>query len=89
MVKFAKAYAIKNGPVCLEMRTYRYHGHSMSDPGVTYRQKAEIDEYRKSKDPIQLMRNMILEHKVLSEDDIKVRSLIMLKLISSFKLANR
>ena len=44
----------------------------MSDPGVTYRQKAEIDEYRKSKDPIQLVKGMILEHKVLSEDDIKV-----------------
>jgi len=71
ITKFAKEYSIKEGPICLEMKTYRYHGHSMSDPGVTYRNKQEIDEYRKNKDPIALVKHLIVENKVASEDDLK------------------
>lgn len=41
-VKFAKQFAIENGPVFLNAKTYRYHGHSMSDPGITYRQRDEV-----------------------------------------------
>lgn len=34
--KFAREYALNNGPILIEAATYRYHGHSMSDPGTRY-----------------------------------------------------
>ena len=71
MSRFAKAYAIENGPIVMNLRTYRYHGHSMSDPGTTYRTKDEVQGIRKSKDPILFLKNMIFEHEVLSEKEVK------------------
>jgi pyruvate dehydrogenase E1 component alpha subunit len=44
----------------VEIRTYRYRGHSVADPDNTYRAKAEIEEYRKTKDPIQVFQNLLL-----------------------------
>ena len=44
----------------------------MSDPGVTYRKKEEIDAYRKTKDCIALVKQLIIDNKVATEDDLKV-----------------
>lgn len=58
-----------NGPVILEMDTYRYRGHSMSDP-ATYRSKEEVN-CKKEQDPIDSLRSYILDKKVASEAEIK------------------
>ena len=68
-MKFAKKWCVDgNGPICIEFLTYRYHGHSMSDPGVTYRTREEINEVRKNRDPIEIVRKMLLENKWAEED---------------------
>ena len=59
------------GPVLLEMETYRYRGHSMSDP-AKYRSKDEVEEWRGKHDPIDRLRELILKEKVLSEDGFKL-----------------
>ena len=58
-------------PTLLEVRTYRFMGHSMSDAvSGTYRTKAELDEYMK-RDPIMLLRMHMQEAGELSEDDLR------------------
>eukprot|EP00343_Euplotes_focardii_P009072 CAMPEP_0205828642 /NCGR_PEP_ID=MMETSP0206-20130828/35768_1 /ASSEMBLY_ACC=CAM_ASM_000279 /TAXON_ID=36767 /ORGANISM="Euplotes focardii, Strain TN1" /LENGTH=343 /DNA_ID=CAMNT_0053130669 /DNA_START=151 /DNA_END=1182 /DNA_ORIENTATION=+ len=70
--KFGKQYCNDgNGPLFFELLTYRYHGHSMSDPGVTYRTREEVNDYRKTQDPILLVKNWILEHSIATEKDLK------------------
>ena len=54
-------------PSILEIRTYRYRGHSVSDPDTTYRRKAEVEEYRRTKDPIQVFQNLLMAEGVLDE----------------------
>ncbi len=58
-----------NGPVILELDTYRYRGHSMSDP-ATYRSKEEVN-CKKEADPIDSLRTYIFDNKVATEDEIK------------------
>ena len=58
-----------NGPSLLEMKTYRYRGHSMSD-AQKYRTKEEVNEYRKI-DPITQVKDAIIHNNYASEDDIK------------------
>jgi pyruvate dehydrogenase E1 component alpha subunit len=58
------------GPVILEMKTYRYRGHSMSDP-ARYRTKEEVDIY-KNKDPLSDVKNIILINKYAKEEDLKL-----------------
>ena len=66
-VEFARS---GNGPYILEMMTYRYRGHSMSDP-AKYRSKDEVDKFRTGRDPIEQVRTRILEQKIASEDELK------------------
>ena len=58
------------GPVILEMKTYRYRGHSMSDPGK-YRTREEIDDIRKRRDPIEHVAKLIEDRGWANEDDLK------------------
>jgi pyruvate dehydrogenase E1 component alpha subunit len=59
------------GPYILEMLTYRYRGHSMSDP-AKYRTKDEVARMREEHDPIEQVRRRLLESWKLSEDELKV-----------------
>jgi len=58
------------GPMILEMKTYRYRGHSMSDP-AKYRSKEEVQKMRKESDPIDNLRHTIIEGGFATEDQLK------------------
>ncbi|MCF8258087.1 MAG: pyruvate dehydrogenase (acetyl-transferring) E1 component subunit alpha [Flavobacteriales bacterium] len=58
-----------DGPTLLEMKTYRYKGHSMSDP-AKYRTKEEVEEYR-NQDPIQVVLNHIREKKYATDAELE------------------
>lgn len=58
------------GPVLLEMDTYRYRGHGMSDP-AKYRTKEEVEDWKDNRDPIDTLRVRLLQDKLASEDDLK------------------
>ena len=69
-----------NGPYILEMQTYRYRGHSMSDP-AKYRSKEEVQKMREEHDPIEQVRARLLRNGDATEDDLKrvdaqVRSIV-------------
>jgi len=59
-----------NGPMILEFSTYRYRGHSMSDPGK-YRTKEEVEEMREHHDPIDTIRKALTDTGKFSEDQFK------------------
>ncbi len=59
-----------NGPIILEMLTYRYRGHSMSDP-AKYRPKEEVDKVRTEHDPIEQVRQRLIANKWATEEGLK------------------
>lgn len=74
-VRAAADYATKwcrkgEGPIILEMQTYRYRGHSMSDP-AKYRSKDEVQKMRSENDPIEQVKGRLIEKNWASEDELK------------------
>jgi pyruvate dehydrogenase E1 component alpha subunit len=59
-----------NGPHVMEMKTYRYRGHSMSDP-AKYRTKEEVSAVRKESDPLDNLRAHLLDNKLVDEAKLK------------------
>ncbi len=57
----------KHKPAVVEIMTYRYRGHSVADPDNTYRDKAEVQEYQNTKDPLNLCRAVFLQEKTLTD----------------------
>lgn len=64
-----------DGPTLLEIKTYRYKGHSMSDP-AKYRTKEELEEY-KEKDPIEYVLRVIRENNLATEEEIEAVNLFV------------
>ncbi|KAL2650146.1 hypothetical protein R1flu_018274 [Riccia fluitans] len=71
-VQYAKEHCLAGkGPIVIECDTYRYHGHSMSDPGSTYRSRDEIQTFRQERDPIERVSKIINKEGIASADDLK------------------
>ena len=70
-VRFAKAHALEHGPIVMEMDTYRYHGHSMSDPGITYRNRDEVAGVRKTRDPVERAKRYLLDLELATAAELK------------------
>jgi pyruvate dehydrogenase E1 component alpha subunit len=66
----AVAHARDKGPTILEALTYRYRGHSMSDP-AKYRSRQEVQEVRTERDPIDRLRKTMLDRAAADEDALK------------------
>lgn len=75
-VREASRFAVEHcrsgkGPILLETATYRYSGHSMSDPGTSYRTRDEIQEVRQTRDPISSFKDKILNASLVTADQLK------------------
>lgn len=71
-MRFVKDYCANgNGPMYVEMMTYRYHGHSMSDPGTTYRNREEIAMTRSTRDPLEFIKKTIVDAGFSDAEELK------------------
>jgi pyruvate dehydrogenase E1 component alpha subunit len=70
-ISWAKDYALKHGPLVMELDTYRYHGHSMSDPGSTYRTRDEISAMRTQRDPLEQVRRVLVDNNLVDASELK------------------
>merc|ERR1719414_772715 len=75
-VREATKYALamckqQKGPLVYEMATYRYSGHSMSDPGTSYRTREEVQEVRQTRDPILGFKEKIVAAGLTDADELK------------------
>lgn len=71
-IQYGKKYCKEgNGPLVYEYVTYRYGGHSMSDPGTTYRTREEIQRMRSTNDPIAGLKQKLLDWEVVTEEELK------------------
>jgi pyruvate dehydrogenase E1 component alpha subunit len=69
------------GPYILEMKTYRYRGHSMSDP-AKYRTREEVQKMKAERDPIDHIRDMLVSGKHSTEDELKAIDKEVKKIVS-------
>ena len=75
------------GPYYLEIKTYRYKGHSVSDP-ANYRSKDEVNEY-KDRDPVKQLENKLLTEKIATEEEVKaIKDLIKAEIAEAVKFAD-
>ncbi len=70
-VKAAAHCRAGKGPYILEIKTYRYRGHSMSDP-AKYRTREEVQKMRAQRDPIESIRSLLVSEKFSTEEEIKI-----------------
>jgi pyruvate dehydrogenase E1 component alpha subunit len=85
---FASDYARSGaGPIIVEVKTYRFRGHSMSDP-AKYRTKEEVEQY-KGRDPLTDVRSIITDNKYASEEELKaIEKKVKLKIAEVEEFAN-
>ena len=72
-----------NGPMYVEMMTYRYHGHSMSDPGTTYRNREEIALTRSTRDPIEFVKKTLIDAGFADAEQLKETEKAIRKFVAS------
>ncbi|KAJ3212592.1 alpha subunit of pyruvate dehydrogenase [Clydaea vesicula] len=70
--EYGRNWCLDNkGPLVMEMSTYRYAGHSMSDPGTTYRTREEIQQMRTTSDPLTQFNDLLTEKGCASKEELR------------------
>merc|ERR1711887_480175 len=73
----------KKGPLVFEISTYRYHGHSMSDPGTSYRTRDEVQEVRQTRDPITGFRDRLVGAELAEVSELKAIEIAVKKAVDA------